>query len=411
MATKRTGKRGAGEGTFRKREDGRWEARFRYTDAATGEERRGSTYGKTRAEAAAKMKEKVERAEGGAPVADSRATFAAYLETWIAGALAVSDRKESTKVLYAGLGRKHLGASDFGKITLDKLRPVDVEKLILSMREKDLSASTIRQTYTILRAALDTAVRDHLVARNVAAIIKRPGVRREEARALSAAEFARLRDALAKTRLQGLVTLMALTGLRRGEALALTWSDIDEANGIAHVRRTLSRIKGELVTTTPKTDKSRRAVPLSADALAVLRSQRTLHREDAARLGSDRVERGLVFATELGGHIDPRNALRAVLVGAKRAELPGVGLHTLRHTAASLMLQAGVPLKVVSEILGHSSISVTGDIYGHVAPEVAQDAAAILARALTPKLTPTGSDKHLKTVSDDLGQTGTEEAA
>jgi integrase len=135
----------------------------------------------------------------------------------------------------------------------------------------------------------------------------------------------------------------------RGEALALQWSDVDLDKGMLHIRGTLARIDGQLAVTEPKTAKSKRFVPISAPAERLLRALRAVQAEERRRAGSARRHSGFVFTTPFGEPCDPRNALRALKVVAARAGLPDTGLHTLRHSAASVMLTSGVPLKVVSE--------------------------------------------------------------
>jgi integrase len=181
-----------------------------------------------------------------------------------------------------------------------------------------------------------------------------------------------------------LFELLVNTGLRRGEALALHWSDIDFDAKLLRVRGTLARVAGELVVTETKTPRSRRVVPLSPAAERLLRDVRASQRVERLRAGSMWQATPYVFTTELGEPCDPRNALRALKAAAKRAGLPSsVGLHTLRHSAASVMLSAGVPLKVVSEVFGHASVAITGDIYGHVSPEVSREALTRLSDALS----------------------------
>ena len=176
--------------------------------------------------------------------------------------------------------------------------------------------------------------------------------------------------------------LLANTGLRRGEALALRWADVDFEKEVLRVRGTLARVDGQLVVTAPKTAKSKRTIRLSPAAARILRALKASQTAERLKAGSQWVQTGYVFTTETGRPCDPRHALRALKVASDRAGLPGIGLHTLRHSAASVMISNGVPLKVVSEILGHASISVTGDIYGHVAPEVSASALDGLGAAL-----------------------------
>ena len=175
---------------------------------------------------------------------------------------------------------------------------------------------------------------------------------------------------------------MLATGLRRGEALALHWSDVDLDAGLLRVRWTLSRTSQGLQLDEPKTDKSRRTVPLPRSAVEALRAHRTQQQEEQLASAGAWQEHGLVFTTEIGTPLEPRNVLRRFEVLAERAGLRGVTPHTLRHSAASLLLAAGTHTKVVQEHLGHSSYAITADIYSHVGPAQQREAADRLDQAL-----------------------------
>ena len=181
-------KRGNGEGSIYRRSDGLWVGALSYLDKA-GQRKRHVTYGKTQREVRDKLKAARERLDGGAPVRDARMTLAAYVEHWIATTLAASDRRGSTKELYAGLARTHLCPAPLGTLTLDRLRASDVEALVHRKREEGKATSTVRQIYTVLRTILDTAVRDELLARNPAVAVKRPAVERRDARYLTTDEI------------------------------------------------------------------------------------------------------------------------------------------------------------------------------------------------------------------------------
>jgi hypothetical protein len=191
-------RRANSEGNVYQRADGRWEARLSYLDQDTGHRKRVSVYRDTQKAALAELGKVRDRLEEGKPPKDATATVASWLAQWRATTLVASDRKWATVELYANLSRKHLEAAPFGAIKLNKLKPSDVEGLILRMRAttkpgkateaqptpdpvRALSDSTIRSTYAVLRSALDGAVRDGLLARNPAALVKRPGVERREA--------------------------------------------------------------------------------------------------------------------------------------------------------------------------------------------------------------------------------------
>ena len=341
-----------------------------------GDTKRYVAYGRTRQQVRDKLDAARDRLKAGAPVKDANRSVADWLAHWRATTLAVSDRKESTRALYATLCRKHLEAAPFGGITLDKLRPSDIEALVLALRDKGLSDSTIRQLYTILRAGLDGAVRDGLVSRNAAALVKRPGIQRREARHLDASGVAAVLKAAEGSRYYPALVLIAATGLRRGECLALRW-DSDVLNldeGWLKVRKTIGRAGTELVFSEPKTPRACRTVPLSPAVVTMLRRHHTAQKTERLRAGDQWQDSGLVFTTELGAAVDPRNLLRVVEAAAEKAGVNGVGVHTLRHSVAVGWLESGVHIKAVADLLGHSSISVTGDIYGHTTDNAARGA-------------------------------------
>ncbi len=361
-----------------------------WTDVETGKRRSQSFYAKTQREAKAKMADARKKVDAGAPVVDSRTPLATWIDEWERGSLAASDRKPATKALYGTLARVHLRPAPLGTMALGSIRPTHVEGLVQRMRGAGASDSTIRTTYTVLRSVLDAAVRDRLVAENVAAKVKRPAVTsradgRDEARHLAPGDVRAVLDAAAGTRYAAVLSLIAATGIRRGEALALRWEDVDLDERTIRVRGTLSRVGKDLVITTPKTARSRREVPITPGVVKLLRSHRVGQAEEKMRAGSQwQGDRGLVFTTELGAPIDPRNLFRAFVAAVKRSGVDGdgVGLHTLRHSAATGMLDAGVPLHVVSKMLGHSSVAITGDIYGHADDARQRDAVDMLGAAL-----------------------------
>ncbi len=191
-----------------------------------------------------------------------------------------------------------------------------------------------------------------------------------------------LLDAIKDDRLESLFRVMLATGLRRGEALGLHWSDVDLDAALLRVRWTLSLPSQGLWLDEPKTDRSRRTVPLPRSAIEALRARRARQLEGQHGAAGVWQDHGLVVTTELGTPLEPRNVLRRFELLAERAGLRGVTLHTLRHSAASFLLAAGTHTKVVQEHLGHSSYAITADIYSHVGPAQQREAADRLDQAL-----------------------------
>ena len=355
---------------------------IRHTDE-DGSSSRHTVYGSTAKEARDKAAEVRDRLRANLPAKDRKITLGGFTSEWINSALEASDRKATTKNLYSTMARTHIIGSRTGARPLDKLRPSHIDAWKVELKDRGLAESSIRTAYTVLRAVLDTAVRDKAIAHNPAHAVRRPKVTANEAAYMTPDQVRSLLAAAEGSRYAPLFALLVNSGLRRGEALALHWSDIDLDAKLLRVRGTLARVDGELLVTETKTAKSRRVVPLSPTAENLLRDVRTRQRAERLLAGSMWQQTPYVFTTEFGQPSDPRNALRALKVAAKRAKLPStVGLHTLRHSAASVMLSAGVPLKVVSEIFGHASVAITGDVYGHVSPDVSRDALTRLSDAL-----------------------------
>ncbi|HRD60446.1 MAG TPA: tyrosine-type recombinase/integrase [Nocardioides sp.] len=363
------------------RKDGRWQVHVRYLDPQ-GLAKRITVYGKTAADAREKADEVRDRLKQNLPAKDRKETVATFAENWVKTTLAASDRKASTRSLYASLTRSHIIGATIGSVSLDRLKPSHVDAWKVELRARGLAESSLRTTYIVLRLVLDAAVRDEAIARNPAAAVARPKVTKVEAASLNPAQTLALLDAAKASRYKLLFELLVNTGMRRGEGLALRWSDIRTEKELIHVAGTLARVDGTLVRTPPKTERADRYLPLSPKCEQILKAVKVRQAADRLRAGSAWVTTDYVFTTELGEPCDPRNALRAIKAAAKKAGLStDIGCHTLRHTAASMMLERGVPLTVVSRILGHYSVSITGDIYGHVSPDVSAEAMATLAGA------------------------------
>jgi len=192
-------------------------------------------------------------------------------------------------------------------------------------------------------------------------------------------------NAIKGERLEALFTVALSLGLRRGEALGLRWQDVDFENRTLRVCQQLHRLEKKLVFDEPKTKNSRRVLSLPDSLIARLREHRKNQLEEKLSAGSEWTETGLVFTTSFGTPIDPRNVKRRLDSILEKAKLPHFRVHDLRHFCASLLLAQGVELKVVSQILGHTQISITADIYTHVLPQTQKAAIDLLDRLLTAK--------------------------
>ena len=274
-----------------------------------------------------------------------------------------------------------------GRHTLQSLTPMQIEKfyaglLATGSREgKPLAAKTVRNTHVVLRKALSDAERLGVVVRNAAGSARPPATTRMDHTTWSSDDLRVFFGTIAHDRLYAAFALLATTGMRRGEVLGLRWSDIDFDGAQLAVSQTLTTVGyNELVLGPPKTPRSRRHVYLDSQTVEVLRAHRQRQREERLAAGEAWDGSGdLAFRNELGGMIHPDGFSRDFDRIVRSLDVPRIRLHDLRHTYATLALKAGVHLKVVSERLGHATVGVTLDLYSHVVPSIAREAADVVA--------------------------------
>ena len=237
--------------------------------------------------------------------------------------------------------------------------------------------------HDILRRSLAQAAKWHLVQRYVADTVKPPRPAPKEIRALSAAETRRLLAAADGDRLEALYVLAVHTGMRQGELLTLRWQDVDTEHAVVSVRHTPTRSAGRVAFGEPKTKKSHRSIRLTPQAVEALRSHLKRQLRDMEILGDRYQDQGLIFTTDTGAPINPSNLRqRSFAPLLKRAGLPHMRFHDLRHTCATLLLSRGVHPKFVQELLGHSTIARTLDTYSHVMPSIGDATARAMEDAL-----------------------------
>jgi integrase len=242
----------------------------------------------------------------------------------------------------------------------------------------------VNKLHVALHKALDQAVKWHMIRRNVAEVVKAPRPSPEEIQPLNRNQTKTLLEvAKGEDRFEALYMLAVTTGLRQGELLGLKWEDVDFQDGVVRVRRTLTRHKGRLLLGEPKTKRSRRTVRLTEAAAKALKDHLTRQIEQMERLGDLYEDHGLVFATERGTLVNPTNLRkRSFKPLLKKAGLPTIRFHDLRHTCATLLLSRNVNPKIVSEMLGHATIAITLDTYSHVLPNMQEGAARALEDTL-----------------------------
>ncbi len=376
------GKRGNGEGSiYFRTSDEKW------VGSITLENRKRRVfYGKTRKEVQEKLKVALREQQQGTLVTAPRQTLAQFLTDWLENSQRQSVRPR-TYERYEELVRLHI-APALGRYELQKLSAQHLQAFYAKKAEEGLSATTINHFHNVLHKALDTAVKWNLVARNVCDLVSPPRRKRYEVHPLTLEQVHKLLAVVEGHEMEALFRLALATGLRRGELMGLKWQDINLDAGTLQVRRILSRVPSKMpgkgyVEAEPKTQKSRRSVVIAPFALEALKQHRERQREAEIKAGPLWQDHDFVFCTSIGTHLNPtRDMLDQLKVLLKKAGLPDIRFHDLRHSAATLLLSVGVHPKVVQEILGHSQISITMDVYSHVLPGMQQEAMSRLNDAL-----------------------------
>ncbi|MFF4181274.1 tyrosine-type recombinase/integrase [Streptomyces sp. NPDC001750] len=403
-APKRKKTRANGEGTIYQRKDGRWEAAG-YVLAADSTSKRVRVYGTTRKETANKLAEKIADSNRGLPIATADSAVGDYLTYWL-NSVAVHRLRENTHTRYATCVRLHLipglGTKKIARLTakdirtfLDRLRAtcqccaqgLDTERkqccVVGECCQKRLSPLTVTYVHSVLKSALEHAVREDELPRNVARNVKTTAPRPRRFRPLTAAEARQFLDAARTDRLNALYELALRTGLRKGELLGLLWDDLDLNAGTASVRRSLQRTRtGGLTHLPTKTRASERRIALPTECIHSLKKHKERQDKERETARSAWTDSGLVFSTPTGRPLDPANLTRRFRNFLDRAGLRRIRFHDLRHSTATLLLEQGVDLVVIKELLGHAHIGVTAGVYAHVRLRLQRDAIDALGHAL-----------------------------
>ncbi len=357
-------KRPWGAGSIHLRGDGRWTGQLFVTESTTGRRRRRTLYGKSREDVEEKLRTLVDLERRGEPIAPNSLTLAAYLEEWLNTVVSVRVRPNTLagyryhvdRYLKSGIGRRPLGS-----LTAREVR-VYLDKL----RGEGVGTRTVQYVHSTLRAALEDAVREEIIGKNVAKLVRVPRPPKQDRAPLTLDEVKALLQATREHRLHAMFVVFAVLGLRRSEVLGLMWADVDLDAGTLLVRHGLQRVDGKLLLLPTKTLRSRRTVALPELVVEALRAHRRRQRHEREHLGPRWGDLGYVFTTPVGTPIDPRNCSRVVQEACKTAGVRVVRLHDFRHGCVSVLLGMGVPPRTVMDIVGHTTLELTMNVYGHV---------------------------------------------
>lgn len=370
-------------GSIRKRKDGRWEGRYTAGhDPETGKAIYKNVLGKTQAEVKEKLKQAIEETQALDITKAGKYTVGEWMEMWFQDYAKIKVRPSSHQT-YQGYIHNHI-RPNIGDIPLEKLTSLDLQKFYKKLltegrvdrveakgQPKGLSAKTVRNIHQILSSALKLAQEQRLILTNPAEGCALPRVEHQEMKTLTTVQLASFFREVRDSGVFELYYLELATGLRRGELLGLKWEDVDLERGDLRVRRQVSRINGEVVEAPLKTKNAYRTLPLAEDTVSVLKEQRR-------KVGSS----PWVFPSPNGGPISPDSVLHMLHRVLKRAGLPKVRFHDLRHTFATLALQNGVDVKTVSGMLGHFSAGFTLDTYAHITSVAQRQAAQTMGNVL-----------------------------
>ncbi|MDV8022230.1 site-specific integrase [Rhodococcus sp. IEGM 1330] len=350
-----SGTRSNGDGTIYKRKDGRFEGAA-YVVTNTGTRKRIRVYGATRDEARLKLTAQLAQADKGIPTPDRAWTVGQYLDYWMTEVVPTT-RRPATVLSYESAVRIHIKPR-LGSQSLTKLTVQQLQRVLNKQREDGHSVRVVRLTRTVLSAALTRAMREEIVTRNVARLVELPAWKRKDITPWSVSEVQRFLDTVQNDRMYPAFLMLVLYGLRRGELLGLRWSDVDFNENIVHVRQQLQQLANSVATGPIKTDAGVRDLPL----IPVVR--RALLQHEAVSAPGDDTDR-LIFLGTTGAPLWPRNFVKRFHKLRERAGLRRITIHHLRHTAATILKNAGVPARDAQLILGHAHITTTQQFYQH----------------------------------------------
>lgn len=369
-------RRGNEEGTIYKRTNGKWQAQVSLSG-----NRISKTFG-TQSESRSWVRDILTQKSDGLSSMGAKLTFGEYLEQWLEDVR--SSLKSGTWFQYRGIVQNHV-LQRLGDTKLIELTPRHIQDLYTLKLQQGTGKRTVEMIHAVIHRSLVMAHRQGLVSSIAAKAVQKPKSSPREMKVLSENQIKNLLLMAERSKMGAQVRLAITTGLRLGELLGLKWVDVDWTGSKLQVRRQLQRLPHTgLVFSSPKTKSGRRTVKIGSSTLSILGKHLDSQDDQKARVGVRWEDNDLIFPTTRGTPKEPRNYIREFKALLKKAELPNIRFHDLRHTAASLMLLSNMPLISISRQLGHAKPSTTLDIYGHLIPGLETDSAEKLDQIVNP---------------------------
>ncbi|MCM0622455.1 tyrosine-type recombinase/integrase [Nocardioides bruguierae] len=352
-----------GSGGIYKRPNGRWQGQVWVTQT-DGKRVRRTVSGVSKREVELAVGKLVQEENRGRRQAPRAMTIETYMDEWL-HQIVVHRVRPTTHKTYVFMVNRYI-VPGIGKTKIDAITARQLRLFYDKLRKAGTGERTIRYVHTTIRAAVEDAVREEILDSNPAKLVRLPAAPKTEVKPLDVDEIKQLLRFHRDKPHYALLVTLALLGLRRSEALGLRWEDVDLDGETLQINRGLHRIDGQLTTMPTKTARSRRTVPLPGLVLTALKDQQQQQADERDKHGMDWQDTGYVFTTGIGTPLDPRNTTRLVQAACRAANVRVVRLHDFRHGCISVLLSLNVPPRTAMEIVGHSSIEMTMNVYGHV---------------------------------------------
>lgn len=330
----------------------------------------------TKREAEKVLRSRIDELENSFERKEDKSTVAVFLNYWLDNSCRPNLAPNTLRGYEVNINNHIIPY--IGNIQLARLSPHDIQKLYQTLAAKGLSGTSIRYVHNNLHKALGYAVKSQLISRNPADMVDAPRVNQTEVCPLTPEQVKTLLRASQGREMYLPVLLAVSLGLRRGEVLGLCWSDVDLKRKTITVNHSANFSPQGLMLSTPKTRNSRRTLLIPDALVSALESARSKQQEQAQLLGSSFNALGLVCCREDGSPMTSGALHHHFKLLLQSAHLPDIRFHDLRHTNATLMLRNAVPAKIVSSMLGHSSIGITMDTYSHVITEMQEGATGVM---------------------------------